>query len=140
MRDKAADATKIWEFVGMLSRADEFYMELHRDKGGWQEYEASEAFVGLLRNLYEFFQAIVKGDEREILAEGCGVRNHVGFIIDNMAREELEAIQDWLPVLERIKNNTAWYGARVEVERSMPVEHNSNDSGYELYEQRSKHG
>lgn len=136
---READATKIGETVWMTARAMEFRMELHREKGGWQDKSFETLYGYLLDNLHDFYLALIRGDEREILNEGVDVINDVMMIIDNMAREELEAIQDWVPVLEQIRIK--------EEEQQLLQAHPDgtfsridNDSGYELYEQRSKHG
>lgn len=116
------------EFTGKLATAMLFYMRLHVEKGLIIP-DADADFVGVMRNLHEFVKARHEGDEREILAEGIGVMNHVGKMIFAEARGELEAVQDWVPILRNIEEADKSDGGHGSAIRDLELRGGGNSIG-----------
>jgi hypothetical protein len=85
------------------AKAMRFYMELHTDKGQWQERPQEVFIEGVLRNFHDFYKAYRLGDEREMMAEGIGVINNMAMFLDVYAAGEMQEIQDWQPVLQGLR-------------------------------------
>ncbi len=85
-----------------MTRAMKFYLHLHPEKQLWLDYDAEECFAGILRNHYDLYEAVRRGDQREILAEAMGVINYASFLIDLLSPMELEGVQDYQRVLDEI--------------------------------------
>lgn len=99
------DATKIYESISKVARGMEFRMELHREKGGWQDRVWLAQFEDVLRDLHDFYKALVDGNPREIMNEGLDTMNMIWMVINNLpeAWQELEQVQDFRPLLEEIR-------------------------------------
>lgn len=91
------------EMLAMSANAMRFYMELHRHKGSILYDDVDEMTDGVRRNYIHTMQAVDRDDKDEILAEGIGLANWACILVYNLATFELEEIQDYQPILERLK-------------------------------------
>lgn len=96
------DRSEFREMQDMCYHAKAFYMELHRWKGNF-EYARDVLKAAIDRNRDELFEAIDNNNKREILAEGIGLSNWADIAVYNLAIWELEAVQDWVPLLMKLK-------------------------------------
>lgn len=84
--------------------AMQFYMELHADRQ-WKHQEEGAFIEAVLRNFHDFYKACRENNEREMLAEGIGMINHIAMFLDIYANDEMEKIQAWKPVLQRLRGS-----------------------------------
>lgn len=103
IRAKQADASQIYPSIARVARAMEFRMELHREEGGWQDDGREESVARLFHNLGDFVNALIRGDKREIMNEGIDTINMIWVLVENEAHGELDAVQDYVPLLEEIR-------------------------------------
>jgi predicted house-cleaning noncanonical NTP pyrophosphatase (MazG superfamily) len=123
--EEDVDARDINSMLHRTLRACEFYMHLHRDKGGWQDYRSDYCWESIFRNLHEAFKEdriagvmlekasleeamseefgeTWQAQKREAMAELVGIINHVAILLDIYYKDELEELTDWLPLRDQI--------------------------------------
>lgn len=93
--------------IDRVANAMRFYMHLHAWKGSAYGTTPEEDLVGVERNYREFLEAVAANDEREILAEGVGVINHLWMALVKLAPDELDGVQDYGALLERVSHGPA---------------------------------
>lgn len=94
--------TDIDRMIHMVGNAARFRMKLHIKKGGWHDASPEALFQGLLKNLHEFYAAMLRGDTMEMVNEGCDLINRVNMILDNEAWGAMSMLQDHEHLLDEL--------------------------------------